>query len=233
MLRSFKINNYDILTDNRIKAVEFSGLQPAGSTTSSASVGGNKVISSSIRTNRTITVAAFIVRNIHDAINDIYTEWVLGEPLTIEITTEDGETFTETGIIKDIDIKRYDSKVPVLVTIDCYTAFFYKSQQTFDSSNSGATMNAGNLNQNNIIITHTIGAGETSFTVDFFGTTTVIFDGDYSGQTAVIDCQEQTFYIDGVNKFWLVTNWQDGSSGTINIPANTTVIYKKTVRGLW
>ncbi len=235
MITNFKINNYDILADRRVKA-EVSGLQPATSTPSSSSVGGNKRINSTIRSNRIIQVGGYIVLDIQNAINDIYSNWIVGEPVAVEITTEDGEVFTETAIIKQLDIERYQSKVPLVILIECYTAFFYKSEEVFEAANTAiteATIDSGDIDQHNITISHTVGADEKSFTVNFLGTTTVEFDGDYSGQTVVIDCQEQTCYIDNANRFYLVTSWQDGSDGEINIPVNTTVTYKKMVRGLW
>ena len=126
MVTSFKINGYDIVADNRVKALTFGGLQPANSTPSSAAVGGNKQVNSSIRSNRTINIGGYIVRNIDETIDDIYSHWVVGEPVTIELTTLKGETYTETAIIKQLDIERYQSKVPIACVIECYTAFFYK-----------------------------------------------------------------------------------------------------------
>ena len=231
MITNLKINNYDILADHRVYA-EISGLTPTNSTPSSVTVGGNKKISSTVRTNRTISINATIRYQIADVVNDIYSNWLLGETVTVEVTTEDGEKFTEQAIIKQLDIDRFKSKVPVICLIECYSAFLYKDVEIYDNTATIAPANC-DIAQHNIKITHQIQADETEFTVQFFGTTTVNLDGDYAGQTAVIDCEEQTCYIDAANRFYLVTSWQDGSNGDISIPENTTVEYKKMVRGVW
>lgn len=231
MITSFKINNYDILSDRRVYA-EISGLTPTSSTPSSATIGGNKRISSTVRTNRTISINGTIRYQISDVVNDIYTNWLLGETVTVEITTEDGETFTEQAIIKQLDIDRFKSSVPLIAIIECYSAFLYKDTEIYDNTTTVAPDDC-DIAQHNIKITHQILSDETEFTVQFFGTTTVSLDGDYAGQTAVIDCEEQTCYIDGANRFYLVTSWQEGSNSDISIPANTTVEYKKMVRGVW
>lgn len=235
MITNFKINDYDILADRRVKA-QVSGLQPAVSTPSSSSIAGNKRVNSTIRSNRIISISGFIVLDIQNTINDIYSSWIVGEPIIVEITMENGETFTEQAIIKQLDIERYQSRVPLAILIECYSAFFYKTEEVYDATAGeilGVVVDGGDIEQHNILITHTVSANETSFTVEFLGTTTVEFDGDYTGQTVVIDCKEQTCYVDGVNKFWFVTDWQDGSTSGTSIPKNTIVNYKKMVRGLW
>ena len=229
MITNFKINNYDILADHRV-AAEISGLTPTNSTPSSASVGGNKRINSTIRSNRVISVGGTICREVSDVVNDIYSNWFIGKEVTVQITMDNGDIYTEKAIIKQLDIDRFKSTVPISCLIECYSAFLYKLPETFTAN---TTVGACEMEQHSIIITHNIQSGETEFTVDFFGTTKVVLDGEYGGQTAVIDCEEQTCYIDGINKFYLVTSWQDGSHSTVNIPQNTTVKYTKMVTGVW
>ena len=230
MIKNFKINNYDILTDKRVTA-QVSGLTPANSTPSSASIGGNKKVNATIRSNRTISVSGYIRYEIAETVNDIYSNWLIGETVTIEITMDNGDIFTEKAIIKQLDIDRYKSTVPIACLIECYSAFFYKAPVTYDASST--TVDNCDIEQHSFVITHQIQSDETEFNIDFFGATKVVLDGDYAGQIAVINCEEQTCYINDVNKFYLVKEWQDGSNGNVNIPANTTIEYNKMVRGLW
>jgi hypothetical protein len=230
MITSFKINDYDILSDNRVIA-QFSGLSQVDSAPSTATAGGSKRITSTVRSNRVIQITGYIKRDVAGFQEDLDNNWFVGEKLQLNLVS-DGETYTEDCIIQDIYLDRYKSLVTYTIKIVCYSSFFYKSEETITGE---ATINLENchLPQHNIFITHTLTSGETTFTVDFYGNTTVVLDADYDGVEAVIDCQEQTCYIDGVNKFYLVTEWQDGEyKETATIPANTTVTFKKTVRGV-
>ena len=234
MVTSFKINDDDILTDNRV-VTQISGLQPADSVASTVTSGGSKRITSTIRSNRTIQLTGYITHDITGVKDDLYSNWLIGEPCYFTIISN-GEAFTEKCIIQEIYINSNQPLVTYTIKIVCYTAFLYKEAITYEATNTELTvaLDRNDIVQHNITISHLIQANETAFTVDFYGTTTVTLDGDYSGQTAVIDCSEQTCYIDGVNKFYLVTAWQDGKhSDSATIPANTTVSYKKMVRGVW
>jgi hypothetical protein len=234
MITSFKINNYDILSDDRV-APQISGLSPVDSAPSTVTSGGSKRITSTVRSNRSIQVTGYIKRDVESVAEQLYSNWLIGEKLKINVIANDN-TYTEDCIVQDIFIDRYKSLVTFTIRIVCYSAFLYKEETEYTANNEAITvlLDECNIPQHNIIISHLIQANETAFTVDFYGVTNVTLDGDYSGQTAVIDCLEQTCYIDGVNKFYLVSEWQDGETKETGvIPINTTVKYKKIVRGVW
>ena len=143
--------------------------------------------------------------------------------------------YTDKCIIQDIFIERYKPLVTFTIKICCFTAFFYGNETTY---NAGTTANLDkcDIDQHEIIITHKIQENESEFTVDFWGLTTIVYDNDYAGQTLIIDCSEQTCHINGENKFYLVTEWQDGNAKTpitVTIPNNTSIKYQKKVRGVW
>lgn len=234
MITNFKINNYDILKDSRA-VTQISGLSPTESVPATATAAGNKQITSTVRSNRTIQLTGYVAYDVEGFCNDVYSNWIIGETLNIEVISNN-TTYNEKCIIKEIYIDRYMKLVPFTINIICYTPFLYCKTKTYtaDEYKYIFDLDKCDMPQHKIKITHTIQPGETSLTIDFYGKTIIEYDENYDGKILKIDCEEQTCFIGNENKFYLVEDWQDGlTTETATIPPYTTIKYNKSVRGVW
>lgn len=235
MINLFKINGFEFTADKRAYA-KISGLEPTDVAVNLITVGGYKRVSGSTRDNRIIQITGAV--SDVSFIKDIYKYIIVGNEYNIEIGTEDTDkTFYVDGIITDISVERYKLPVTYTIKITCDSSFLFGATQTYEATTEAITVNLEDdfeILQDEIKVYHTIAAGEESFTIDFFGTTTVNFGTGLDGQEIVLDLSNQTCTIGGLNKFYLVSNWADGSySSSFSIPVNTKVEYKEKVLGVF
>lgn len=232
MINLFKINGFEFTADNRAYA-KITGVEPCDIAVNTITVNGYKRVAGSTRDNRIIQVTGAV--SDVSFIKDIYKYIKTGNEYKIEISTEDTDKiyYTE-GIITDISVERYKLPVTYTIKITCDSSFLFSDTQTYTGATTVNFEDTFDTPQDNIKIYHTIATGEESFTIDFFGTTTVEFGTEYAGKELVLDLANQTCRIGDLNRFYLVTEWADGSyKSEFSIPKNTKVEYKEKVLGVF
>ena len=235
MITTFKVNNFEFTADNRAYA-KITGLTPCDLAVNTINVAGHKRISGATRDNREIQITGAVADV--SFIKDIYKHLTIGNTYNIKIETEDTEKpYYTDGIVSEITVDRYKLPVTYTIKIECNDSYLYGAKQTYEATDSALTVNIEDtfdIPQDNIKIYHTIQSGEKSLTVDFFGSTVVDFGEGYEGKEIVVDLLKQTCKIGGKNRFYLVTKWADGSwSESFSIPANTKIIFKEKVLGVF